>query len=95
MRTPDTMKVGPWTTVLFVGGNLTRPIGLSVTFSDRASYGVDAAWVSEKLLFLRVARGRIISTELILDVETGKFIYVETADRLMLIIPCEQKRPPR
>ena len=89
------MKAGPWTTTVFVGGNLTRPIGLSITFSDHASYGVDAAWMNEKLLFLRVARGRIISTELILDVEAGKFIYVETADSSMLIVPCDQKRPPR
>ncbi len=92
MQTPDTTKVGPWTTTVYVGGNLARPIALSVRFSNHASYGGDAVWLNEKLLFLRVTRGRTISTELILDVEAEKFIHAETADYLNLILPCEQKK---
>lgn len=94
MRTADTIKVGPWTTIVFIGGNLGRPIGLSVSFSNHASYGVDAVWINEKLLFLRVARGRVVSMELILDVEAQRVIYVEQADSLILVLPCDQKRPP-
>jgi hypothetical protein len=38
----------------------------------------DVRWINEKLLFLRPWWGRIAATDLILDVETERFIYEES-----------------
>ncbi len=89
---PDTMRPGPWTTVLFVEGNKANPGYLKLEFRNHASYGVDAKWLNEKLLFLQVWWGRVGSTDLILDVETSQVLYCESASYLKLILPCDQKQ---
>lgn len=91
-KKPDTMRPGPWTTVLFVEGNKANPVHLKLEFRNHASYGVDAKWLNEKLLFLQVWWGRIGSTDLILDVETSQVLYCESASYLQLILPCDQKQ---
>lgn len=91
-KRPDTMRPGPWTTVLFVEGNKANPVYLKLEFRNHASYGVDAKWLNEKLLFLQVWWGRIGSTDLILDVETNQVLYCESASYLKLILPCDQKQ---
>lgn len=90
-KKPDTMRPGPWTTILFVEGNKANPVHLKLEFRDHASYGVDAKWLNEKLIFLQVWWGRIGSTDLILDVETNQVLYCESASYLQLILPCDQK----
>ncbi len=65
--------------------------GLKIVFKDHASGGVRVSWLNEKLLFLSVWRGRIASTDLILDIETSKYVYVEDADDGTPILPCAVK----
>lgn len=91
VRRPDTNLRGPWTTTVYVRGNTARPIDLSIKFSNHASGGVRANWVNEKLLFLQVWRGRIVSTDLILDVEAKQFVYREAANYGILIQPCDSR----
>jgi hypothetical protein len=82
---------GPWNTTVYVLGNRARPAGLKIVLKDHASGGVRVSWLNEKLLFLSGWRGRIASTDLILDIETSKYVYVEDADDGTLILPCAVK----
>jgi hypothetical protein len=91
IRKPDTTRPGPWNTAVFVRGNAARPISLAITLTDHATYDVRVRWLNEKLLFLQVWRGRIVSTDLILDVETRQFVYREAANYNALIVPCEDR----
>ena len=63
---------------------------LRVTFLDHASYGVRPPWLNEKLLHIRIWWGRILATELALDLETGKPLYVEDANFAEFLGPCER-----
>ena len=49
----------------------------------------------QKLVALDVWWGRILSTALVLDVESGKWLYAEEADYSEMIQPCEgeQSKP--
>ncbi|MEJ2130868.1 MAG: hypothetical protein P8Y95_04430 [Gammaproteobacteria bacterium] len=91
MEKPDFMQEGAWNTKLAVLGNRARPLGLTIEIRDHANNPVHTQWLSEKLLFLRVWWGRIVSTDLVLDVETGDPVYAEEANYQSLILPCEAK----
>lgn len=89
----DFMRPGPWDTTVYVFGNQVQPVRLKLQFQDHGNGGVGAEWLNEKLLFLTVWWGRIVSTEMILDVETAKFIYIEEANYgSMILLPCEEKQ---
>ena len=69
---PDFTKNGPWTTTMLVGdenGTLWK-----LVFPNHGSGGVTARWINDQLLFLSVWPGRIVSIDLILNVETGNFL---------------------
>ncbi len=72
---PDTLVPGPWNTVLSVDNE--RQGLLEVTIRDHRSLGVRAEWISEKLLFIRIWWGRVLGTDLILDVESESILYRE------------------
>ena len=76
---------------VYVFGNRARPLHLSIQFAHHTSVGVRANWINEKLLALQVWRGRIVSTDLILDVEMAKFISREAANYGVLIQPCGER----
>jgi hypothetical protein len=89
---PDFTKPGPWTTTVYVGGNTARPLTVAVRFSDHASYGVKAQWISEKLIHFNVPWGRIVATDLILNLETRDLLYAEEANYGSFLRPCAEKR---
>jgi hypothetical protein len=72
---PDFTRPGPWTTRLLVF-NERRTLA-QLSFIDHANGDIRANWVNEKLLFVRVWWGRIVATDLIFDVEKGRFVYRE------------------
>ncbi len=85
---PDTMKDGPWQTMIYIyEGTGLVPI-LAVRASNHKSLGVQPQWINEKLLHLAVVWGRIGSTEFILDVEKRKWIYAENAHYGAMVEPC-------
>jgi hypothetical protein len=86
---PDFTKDGPWTTTLVVGDD--SGAFLKLTFTDHGSGGVHARWLNEKLLFVDVWLGRIVSIDLILNVEQATFIYSEEANYGQLVQPCKGK----
>lgn len=88
LQSPDFSKPGPWTTSVFIGGAGLNGHLMKLTFTDHASGGVHAQWLNEKLLFIDVWWGRIVSTDLILDVDSWTFLYKEDAQYGGLIQPC-------
>jgi hypothetical protein len=92
LEQPDFTKNGPWSTKVLILGNEARPIGITIEIREHGNSPVRCEWLNEKLLFVRVWWGRVVSTDLILDIETLKPIYLEEADYYRLILPCDQKR---
>jgi hypothetical protein len=92
LQAADTTKPGPWTSVIDVFGNAARPIHLRIRFSHPHQGDVRAQWLNEQLLWLQTWRGRIVSTDAILNVDTGRFIYEQDANYNSLIVPCAMKR---
>jgi hypothetical protein len=76
----DMMKAAPWTTRVYVVTHSPVANGVILTVRDHGNGGVRATWLNEKLVFLQVWWGRIRSTDLVLDVGLGKWIYAENAD---------------
>jgi hypothetical protein len=85
---PNFMKNGPWHTKARIIGNKAHTVNLLIEVRDHANQSVHADWLNEKLLFMRVWWGRLVSTDLILNVETGEPIYMEEASYHNTIIPC-------
>lgn len=95
VASPDFMKNGPWNTDIYVLGNRANPLKLKVTFLDHGNGGVRVKWLNEKLLFFQVWWGRIVSTDLILDVDTSKWIYSQNANYGNMVMPCDEKMKNR
>lgn len=57
---------------------------LLVSMKDVYQDGVEVRWINDKLLFVEAWWGRIAATEMILDVESGSWIYQEVADYTQL-----------
>ena len=95
MREPDTTKPGPWSTSIDIIGNKARKVRLRVRLGNHISGGVRANWLNEKLLWVQVWRGRIASTDMILDVDARRFIYRQDANYNSLIVPCSMKSRDR
>jgi hypothetical protein len=88
---PDFTKAGVWNTKARIIGNAAHPLNLMLEFRDHANQYVYAVWLNEKLIFLRVWWGRLVSTDLLLNVESGEPLYIEQAEYHDLVIPCEEK----
>jgi hypothetical protein len=91
MQSADFTKQGPWDTDIYVLGNHAHPLKMKITFRDHGNGGVRARWLNEKLLFVQVWWGRIVSTDLILDLDAAKWIYVQNANYGNIIKPCDEK----
>lgn len=89
---PDFMKDGPYQTKVVVVGNEARPLGFTIEFRDHGNNPVHIEWLNEELLFVRVWWGRVVSTDFVLNVETAEPVYLEEANYLGIIAPCDQKR---
>lgn len=84
---PDTMRPGPWTTRLYIFDATAGHQCVRVELIDHASYDVQRTWLNDKMLFVRVSWGRIVSTDFVLDAETLKFAYAEDANYFRLVYP--------
>jgi hypothetical protein len=83
---PDRTKAGPWTTVIYFGSDANKEVW-KLSLID--NIGTDFKWLSEKLVFGSIWWGRVYATEVILDVDSHKFIYREMAHYGDMIQPCE------
>jgi hypothetical protein len=64
----------PWNTRIMVYNERGYLVQLEL---KRIHYCRDIEWINEKLLKVRVWWGRVVATDLILDVEKEKFVYQE------------------
>jgi len=87
VRDADYTQPGPWSTTLVFGDD-SRGALLAATFRDHGNT-FTAQWLSEKLVFIRVWWGRVVSSDLILDIDRRQFIYHELADYGGLTAPCK------
>jgi len=72
---PDFTREGPWSTAVYIyveKDQLTR-----IDLLDHSSLAPGIEWLNEKLLSIRVWWGRIMGTDLIIDVETGTIVSKE------------------
>ena len=83
---PDFMKPGPWNTRVYIGDK--AGLTWSMKFANHSSYGVKVNWINENLLFAQVWWGRIVSTDMIFDAETGKYLYRRQANYGEVIMNC-------
>ncbi|MDR7269529.1 hypothetical protein J2X20_002158 [Pelomonas saccharophila] len=60
---------------------------------DRELDSVEARWINEELIFMRAWWGRIVSTDLIMDIGSGRFLYAKEANYGLLTQPCAKPQP--
>ena len=87
---PDTMRPGPWTTRLYIFDATDTRHCVRVELTDHASYDVQRTWLNDKMLFVRVSWGRIVSTDFVLDTETMRLAYAEDANYFRLVYSQEE-----
>ena len=74
VRNPDTATPGPWGAGVIVDNE--RETRLLLLIEDVAG-PIAPRWINEKLILLRVAWGRVMFSDLILDVERGEIVFHE------------------
>jgi hypothetical protein len=60
---------------------------------DRELDSVEVRWINEELIFVRAWWGRIVSTDLIFDIFSGRFLYAKEANYGLLTQPCAETQP--
>ena len=88
----DTMKSGPYFNAVEVFSTKGNPISWRLEINNLKD-NVRLQWLNEELLFLQAWWGRIVSTDAIFEVSSGRFIYVKEANYGLLIQPCEEPNP--
>lgn len=89
VRVPDFSSPGPWVTAIRVFTVTGEPRAWEIEFVDHGNNPVEPQWLNEELLFLRVWWGRMVSTDLIFQLGSGRFLYAREADYGLLVRPCK------
>ena len=77
VRNPDTTTASPWGAGVIVDNE--RDARLLLLVEDVAG-PIAPQWINEKLIMLRLAWGRVIFSDLIVDVEAGTIVFHETVN---------------
>ncbi|MBL8299407.1 MAG: hypothetical protein JNN30_13800 [Rhodanobacteraceae bacterium] len=88
----DTKKPGPYTNTIDVFSTKGVPVSWRIQISDLKD-NARLKWINEDLLFIQAWWGRIVSTDLIFEVSSGRFIYAKEANYGLLIQPCGEPEP--
>ncbi len=84
----DTMKPGPYANTIDIFSTKGKPVTWRLQFND-LNDNVRLTWINEELIFIQLWLGRIVSTDLIFEIRSGRFIYAKEANYGLLIEPCE------
>lgn len=60
---------------------------------NRELDSVEARWINDELIFVRAWWGRIVSTDLIFELGSGRFLYAREANYGPLTQPCAETKP--
>jgi hypothetical protein len=74
---PDTTHPGRWKTTLYVFENTDTNHCVQIELTNHVSAGVKHEWLNDKILFVEVWWGHIGFTDLILNTETLRVLYME------------------
>jgi hypothetical protein len=88
LEAADFSKPGPWSTTALIGGVGLNGRLLKLSFVDHANGGVQVQWLHEKLLFVQVWWGPIVSTDIVLDVSSKTPLDEEMAQYRDMTQPC-------
>lgn len=91
--TADTTKPGSRSNVIEVFTTKGSPVAWQIEAVDLMD-NMRLKWLNEDLLFVQVWWGRIVSTDLIFELGSGRFIYAKEANYGLLIQPCEGRARP-
>jgi hypothetical protein len=78
----------PWDTIIYIGNASSESAFLKVSVLDHGNT-FSAHWINDQLIFVQVWWGHIASGDLILDIDSGTFIYDRLANYGQLGEPCE------
>lgn len=92
VHTADRMKPGPYSNTIDVMSTRGDPIAWRIQIVELRD-NARLHWLNEELLFMQLWWGRILSTDLIFELGTGRFIYAKEANYGLLIQPCEEPNP--
>lgn len=70
---PSFSKKAPWSTTLYIEHANYETLQLSLL--NHANIQVASSWINDELLHIKVWWGRVIGSDLILDLSTATFIY--------------------
>ena len=87
---PDTSKAGPHKSVVLIYRKRPRASTIAWRLTVRDSHdNVGLEWLNDELLLIRVWWGRIMSTDAILHVPSGQYLYMKEAHYGDLTEPCK------
>lgn len=89
----DTMQPGPYSNVIDVFSTRGPVVAWRIEISEIGD-NARLRWINDDLLFIQAWRGRIVSTDLIFEVSSGRFVYAREANYGMLVEPCEDTESP-
>jgi hypothetical protein len=87
-RDPDYTKPGPWDTTLFIGNSTTSKTLLTVTVVKHGNT-FSTHWINDQLLFVQIRWGRVTSSDIVLNADTGTPLYDRLARYDELVEPCK------
>lgn len=89
----DTTKPGPRSNVIEVFSTKGSPVAWQIEAVDLRD-NMRLQWLNEDLLFVQAWWGRIVSTDLIFELGSGRFIYAKEANYGLFTEPCEDAAVP-
>lgn len=91
--TADTTRPGPRSNVVEVFSTKGDPVAWQIEAVDLMD-DMRLRWLNEDLLFVQAWWGRIVSTDLIFQLSSGRFLYAKEANYGLLVQPCEERGGP-
>lgn len=84
----NTMNSGPYHNVIDIFSTKGKSVAWRLEFHDLKD-NVRLQWFNDDVIFIQIWLGRIVSTDLIFEISSGRFIYAKEANYGLLIEPCD------
>ena len=88
----DTMKPGPYSNTIEVFSTAGESISWRIEINDLMD-NVRLRWINDDLLYVQAWWGRIVSTDMLLEVSSGRLVYAKEANYGLLVQSCREPNP--